>query len=42
VPDNDAGSDRDIHGMFGAKLWNFKTPIADIDDFLMNTLYFIT
>ena len=41
MPDDNASSNGDIHGVFGAKLGNFKAAIGDIDYFLMNTFHLI-
>ena len=41
VPKNDACADRNIKGMFGAKLWNLQGKIAKVDDLLLYTFYFI-
>ena len=41
VPDDDAGGDRDIHGMLGAELRDFQATVTGIDDFLTDTFHLV-
>ena len=36
--DDDAGSDGDVEGMFSTILGNLKAAVAEVDNFLVNTL----
>lgn len=41
IPQDDAGTDRNIKGVFGAILWNFDGAVTTVDHLLMDSFHFI-
>ena len=39
---DDTSRHRNVHRVFCSKLWYLQTAVRGIDDFLMNTLHFIS
>ena len=42
MPDDNASSDADIHGVFCSELWYFQAAVASVNYLLLYAFHFIT